>query len=296
MPASSAARTHCGRHVVLDLRAVGEPVAVGDLGDLEAAAAEVAEVHALDPTFAVRRSPRRVGLDRRTGQLSSRLSPPADTASARRRAPPQHACDTAASMSGRRDYTWSHAAPRVLTPRALRGSTAGASALRGVIGTSRGAPTWRSTDTPAIRGRTGGASTPAAPPGASAPAYLPAKFALSTPADTATARLRTPPQHAGGRHSTRARPATCPPACFTWSTPGQLLTPCCTPGSAAGASASRRIGTSRGAPTWRSTRTPAIRGRTGREAAEVVDEARAGAIRRGGGSSGRRPRGRPRAG
>ena len=50
MPSSSAARTHCGRDVVLDLRAVGEPVAVGDLGDLEAGVAEVAEFHALDPT------------------------------------------------------------------------------------------------------------------------------------------------------------------------------------------------------------------------------------------------------
>src|SRR4051812_12328853 len=28
------------------------------------------------------------------------------------------------------------------------------------------------------------------------------------------------PQHAGGHNNTRARLATCPPACFTWSTPG----------------------------------------------------------------------------
>ena len=35
-----------GGHVVLHLRAVGEPVAVGDLGDLESAVAEVSEVHA----------------------------------------------------------------------------------------------------------------------------------------------------------------------------------------------------------------------------------------------------------
>src|SRR4029078_7302302 len=34
------------RDVVLDLGAVGEPVAVGDLGDLEARVAEVAEFHA----------------------------------------------------------------------------------------------------------------------------------------------------------------------------------------------------------------------------------------------------------
>src|SRR6476469_3066465 len=27
-------------------------------------------------------------------------------------------------------------------------------------------------------------------------------------------------QHAGGRDNTPARPATCPLACFTWSTPG----------------------------------------------------------------------------
>ena len=33
------------RLLVLDLRAVGQPVAVGDLGDLEAGVAEVAEIH-----------------------------------------------------------------------------------------------------------------------------------------------------------------------------------------------------------------------------------------------------------
>ena len=52
MPASRAARTHWRGDVVLDLRAVGQPVAVGDLGDLQAAVAEVSKAHA--PTLSSR--------------------------------------------------------------------------------------------------------------------------------------------------------------------------------------------------------------------------------------------------
>ena len=57
-------RAHAGeRGVLLDLRAVGEPVAVGDLADLETAGAEVACLHGVDP----RRRPDR----RPAGRVSS---------------------------------------------------------------------------------------------------------------------------------------------------------------------------------------------------------------------------------
>ena len=58
MPSSSAAATHARAAVLLDLRSVGDPVAVGDLADLQAAAAEMTMFHGVDPSQAARPWPR----------------------------------------------------------------------------------------------------------------------------------------------------------------------------------------------------------------------------------------------